>query len=620
MNFSIARALLLSTVANRKMTALSIVVVVLSGLILHSPKAFLDAMDVQVEETEEQAGPEEVADCRAASLPPISVLGEWPAWLTWAGAQVEPEAATVLVRLAGDEPLRVEVLTTPAADDHAAQETALADAERVRTCLWRRVAVERGKRLDALGVSERPYDAIKIKTKVHKPKPLDIPPGALPAATLIFFIFSCASAIGYTSLPQWRADGFMETLSATPVTAFMLSGGMWLACWLLSLVVSAALLLGWFFGSLMGLDGALSWSTILQIPTACALISALVIFSVRTVRSVREAVFPAMFWMFVAMALGWWAMTVELGHPGLGVLIPIGGALVAFCDIGSPWMGTLSGLISAGLLVVLSTRSLAAEDVTQVDRVDARRALGDFRPEAVLLWLIAVSGTTLWVPGVMLNDAILVTLISFPLFFVLPAVIAPVTLRLPTCAVLSVKRPPIEAMLLAPLIAVGTMCLSAFVSYGQHQLWPTKVDKLLEYAQDMAAFGEGYGVLVITLMPGICEELLFRGALLGLLLRRGRPGAAVVWQAVAFALGHIYLFKFAPTFVLGLAMGWLTLRTRSIWPAMLAHAVHNLLAIYGESIGQALGGPEQLVMAAIAGVVVGGLALWRATRTVPATG
>jgi hypothetical protein len=67
------------------------------------------------------------------------------------------------------------------------------------------------------------------------------------------------------------------------------------------------------------------------------------------------------------------------------------------------------------------------------------------------------------------------------------------------------------------------------------------------------------------------------------------------------------------TFVLGLALGWLTLRTRSIWPAIMVHALHNLIAVRGEPLLASMDLQGQL-LALVGGLLLGGAALFGATR------
>ncbi len=75
------------------------------------------------------------------------------------------------------------------------------------------------------------------------------------------------------------------------------------------------------------------------------------------------------------------------------------------------------------------------------------------------------------------------------------------------------------------------------------------------------------------------EEVFFRGFLLGgLIAPLGATRAAVVSAAI-FAVAHLAIASMIPLFITGLVLAWLYLRTRSIWPPLMAHAAQNLLAI-----------------------------------------
>jgi membrane protease YdiL (CAAX protease family) len=90
--------------------------------------------------------------------------------------------------------------------------------------------------------------------------------------------------------------------------------------------------------------------------------------------------------------------------------------------------------------------------------------------------------------------------------------------------------------------------------------------------------------LVVASVGPLVEELLFRGVLLSALLRRLRTGWAVLASAVLFALVHLpdlrWLWYALPNLaLLGVVLAWLRLRSGSLWPAVLAHAINNLLAM-----------------------------------------
>lgn len=86
-------------------------------------------------------------------------------------------------------------------------------------------------------------------------------------------------------------------------------------------------------------------------------------------------------------------------------------------------------------------------------------------------------------------------------------------------------------------------------------------------------------LLAVALLPAICEEVLFRGAVQRALSTRLFPVAAVVVTAVLFAGYHMSLVQLLPVFVLGLALGALAHRSDSVVPAMTAHFLNNTMVI-----------------------------------------
>lgn len=87
------------------------------------------------------------------------------------------------------------------------------------------------------------------------------------------------------------------------------------------------------------------------------------------------------------------------------------------------------------------------------------------------------------------------------------------------------------------------------------------------------------GLLSVCLIGPLAEEAIFRGAVERRLLQKNwNPWFAIVISALLFALVH---FNFAQAFtatVIGIFMGWVYYRTRSIWPTVIIHVVNNTVA------------------------------------------
>ena len=84
-------------------------------------------------------------------------------------------------------------------------------------------------------------------------------------------------------------------------------------------------------------------------------------------------------------------------------------------------------------------------------------------------------------------------------------------------------------------------------------------------------------LFIAALMPGICEEALFRGALQGVFERKGQ-WTAILLAAILFGIFHIDPWRIIPAALLGAVFGWLVYRTQSIIPGMLAHFANNTIA------------------------------------------
>ena len=87
---------------------------------------------------------------------------------------------------------------------------------------------------------------------------------------------------------------------------------------------------------------------------------------------------------------------------------------------------------------------------------------------------------------------------------------------------------------------------------------------------------------VFALLPAICEELAFRGFILSGLEYRRRTRSAILLSALMFGFLHVLLSLFQQLFnatLLGIVLGLLAVRSRSLLPGILFHFLNNALAI-----------------------------------------
>ncbi|MCT4583963.1 MAG: CPBP family intramembrane metalloprotease [Peptostreptococcaceae bacterium] len=85
-------------------------------------------------------------------------------------------------------------------------------------------------------------------------------------------------------------------------------------------------------------------------------------------------------------------------------------------------------------------------------------------------------------------------------------------------------------------------------------------------------------IFLICLLPGICEETLFRGLFLRTSQIKGVK-ESILYTAFLFSIFHLNIFIAPGIFFLGIVMGYLVIYTNSIIPSMIAHFFNNFIAI-----------------------------------------
>ena len=94
-----------------------------------------------------------------------------------------------------------------------------------------------------------------------------------------------------------------------------------------------------------------------------------------------------------------------------------------------------------------------------------------------------------------------------------------------------------------------------------------------EWRPERAGAIAANGFVVVAIAP-LVEELFFRGVGVRVLSVWGSV-AAVLVSGVAFGLAHGLLIGLAPLALFGIGLAWVRLRSASVWPGVIAHALYN---------------------------------------------
>ena len=158
---------------------------------------------------------------------------------------------------------------------------------------------------------------------------------------------------------------------------------------------------------------------------------------------------------------------------------------------------------------------------------------------------------------------------------------------------LGLVRPPSLSLVAAALMAICLYPAATMLQMLVSETYaiPQQMQAMLEAVEMKLASGPGWIVLILlALVPAVCEELAFRGFILTGLRQPGSGHRNRRWRAIAvsslfFALAHGILQQQISAFFLGLVLGYIAYQAQSIWPAIFYHLAHNTTACLAHASG-----------------------------------
>lgn len=124
------------------------------------------------------------------------------------------------------------------------------------------------------------------------------------------------------------------------------------------------------------------------------------------------------------------------------------------------------------------------------------------------------------------------------------------------------------------------LLLDIFVVLPLHAAFTILVFPDAEQQEVINLFKEssGFSLIILALTVSIftpfAEEFLFRGFILTMLLKRYSPLVSIVVSSFVFSIAHEPI-AMALAFGGGCLYGWIRVKTGSIYPSMIAHAIWN---------------------------------------------
>lgn len=430
----------------------------------------------------------------------------------------------------------------------------------------------------------------------------------------VFVLLAGASYAALSAFAGERESGTLETLLVQPVPTSSIAAGKYaavLVTGIATLVLNAGSVLVCLHAGLGALPSVESSASSGMIVDAGRLFSAAFLFlpaavflcavlclacgRARTFREGQQLLLPLMF-LSILPTLP--ATQPDVVLDPLLAAIPLCGPALALRDAlrGNVALGMAAWMFVANcgwawLALAKLSSLLDAEKIMQHQDNAEETATREVQSRYALRWAI-VAVFAVYLVGATLQSWNIVWGLAATLWLVL----LPLAILSARGTAQRAKESLREALWLrAPnaLHALGAALVApAFVLVGEHVFeWQKRVLPLPSSFGDVellpASLDEHVWLklALIAISPAICEEMFFRGALLSGLRRDLVWWRVVIYEMIAFGAVHMSIYRFAPTAVLGGALAVLTLRSRSLIPAMILHATYNGILVLQPSQG-----------------------------------
>ena len=139
-------------------------------------------------------------------------------------------------------------------------------------------------------------------------------------------------------------------------------------------------------------------------------------------------------------------------------------------------------------------------------------------------------------------------------------------------------RPTLAKTAGTVLMWIGTLLITMIPTSILLYVFPDKMSAATESVSEISGgLPFGIAILLICVTPAVFEEMAFRGGLFSCFRGYRSPWPAILISAAVFGAFHGSFWRFVPTAILGIVMGYLLAETDNMFYNMLFHLINNAL-------------------------------------------
>ncbi len=189
---------------------------------------------------------------------------------------------------------------------------------------------------------------------------------------------------------------------------------------------------------------------------------------------------------------------------------------------------------------------------------------------ALFLFAFTPLQLNLGIPGLIITE----------LGFLVLAVVYCLVRKVKLTEMFPIKKVKVREVIGAVIMVLGMFPISIMLVAITALIFPAataEIDELSSFIYDSLSFPAA--VLLIALMPAVCEEAIHRGAILSHFRGIKHDWVIVLIMGLFFGINHMSVLRFLTTMTLGLFLTYVVVKKNNLLLSMIMHFTNNLISV-----------------------------------------
>ncbi len=189
---------------------------------------------------------------------------------------------------------------------------------------------------------------------------------------------------------------------------------------------------------------------------------------------------------------------------------------------------------------------------------------------ALFLFAFTPLQLNLGIPGLIITE----------LGFLVLAVVYCLVRKVKLTEMFPIKKVKVREVIGAVIMVLGMFPISIMLVAITALIFPAataEIDELSSFIYDSLSFPAA--VLLVALMPAVCEEAIHRGAILSHFRGIKHDWVIVLIMGLFFGINHMSVLRFLTTMTLGLFLTYVVVKKNNLLLSMIMHFTNNLISV-----------------------------------------